>query len=91
MRTTGLKAIAMAQGTNPSAALDKAKSIRNTPGSRQEIPIPLKKILSNKAQDLKLQPEDILFIPSSAAKSAGRRGLEAILQAATGVAIYGRH
>jgi polysaccharide export outer membrane protein len=88
---TVLKAIAMAQGTNATASLDKAKLIRNTPGGRQEIPISLRKILSNKAADLELQPEDILFIPSSAAKSATRRGLEAILQMATGVAIYRRN
>jgi len=50
----------------------------------------LKSILTSKAPDVPLQPEDILFIPSNAVKSAGRRGLEAILQAATGVAIY-RH
>jgi polysaccharide biosynthesis/export protein len=87
---TVLQAIAMAQGTNPTAALDKAKLIRNTADSRTEIPVPLKKILSNKSEDLKLQPEDILFVPSSAAKSASRRSIEAILQAATGVAIYGR-
>jgi polysaccharide biosynthesis/export protein len=87
---TVLKAIAMAQGTNPTASLDSAKLIRNTPHGKQEIAIPLKRILANKAPDPELRPEDILFVPSSAAKSATRRGLEAILQAATGVAIYRR-
>jgi len=87
---TVLQAIAMAQGANSTAALNKAKLIRTTPQGKQEIPIPLQKILSSKAVDIPLQAEDILFIPSSAAKSAARRSMEAILQTATGVAIYRR-
>jgi polysaccharide biosynthesis/export protein len=94
MESTGLtvlKAIAMAQGTNSTASLNNVKLIRNTPEGKREIPISLSKILSNRAADLELQPEDILFVPSSAAKSATRRGLEAILQTATGVAVYRRY
>jgi polysaccharide biosynthesis/export protein len=87
---TVLQAVAMAQGANSTASLDNAKLIRSTATGKEEIPIPLKKILSSKATDVELQPGDILFIPSSAAKSAGRRGLEAILQTATGVAVYRR-
>lgn len=88
---TVLKAIAMAQGTNSTASLKNAKLIRNGPSGHQEIPVSLTKILSNQAEDIKLQPEDVLFVPNSAAKSAARRSLEAILQTATGVAIYGRY
>jgi len=86
---TVLQAIAMAQGTNPTAKLDAAELIRNPGGSKpQEIPIPLKKILSAKAPDVNLQPNDIVFVPNSAAKSAGLRTLDAIVQTATGIAIY---
>ena len=85
---TVLKAIAIAGGTNATAAVNSAKLIRKTPSGHEESSIPLKKILAAKATDLKLQPEDIVFVPSSAARSASRRGLEAVLQAATGVAIY---
>jgi polysaccharide biosynthesis/export protein len=85
---TVLKAIAMAQGVNPTASENKSRIIRNTPQGQQEIPVELKKILSAKAPDQPLQPDDVLFIPSSAAKSAFRRGAEAMVQAATGVAIY---
>lgn len=85
---TVLQALAMAQGPNSTAALGSAKLIRTADSKRQEIPIPLKPILASKAPDLKLQPDDILFVPNSAGKSAARRGLEAILQTATGVAIY---
>ena len=87
-RMTALQAIAMAEGTNPTASLNQSKLIRKTPEGRKEIPLPLKKILSAKAPDWNLEPDDILFVPSSTAKSATRRGLEAVVQAATGVAIY---
>jgi len=70
---TVMKAIAMAQGTNPTADLNNAKLIRNTPQGKQEIPISLKKIMFDKAPDIELQPEDVLFIPNSLAKSATRR------------------
>jgi polysaccharide export outer membrane protein len=88
---TILKAIAIAQGTNPTAALKNAMLIRKTQEGRQEVHVSIQKILSNKAPDLELQPDDILFIPNSVAKSATRRSLEAILQTATGVAIYRRY
>jgi polysaccharide export outer membrane protein len=80
----------MAQGTNPTAALDSAKLIRTTTKGREEIPVSLKGILASKAPDLELQAEDILFVPNSVAKGAARRSLDAILQVATGVVIYRR-
>jgi polysaccharide biosynthesis/export protein len=85
---TVLQALAMAQGANPTAKLDGARLIRNSGGQRTEVPIALKKILASKAPDVNLQADDILFVPNSAAKSAFRRGMEAVVQAAVGVAIY---
>jgi polysaccharide export outer membrane protein len=85
---TVLKAVAIAGGVNPTAAVNGAKLIRRTPNGLEETSIPLKKIFAAKVLDMKLEPEDIVFVPNSAARSAGRRGLEAVLQAATGVAIY---
>ena len=87
-RMTVLQAISMAEGTNPTAALNKAVLIRNTPAGRQQIPLGLKNILAAKAPDIPVQAEDIVFIPNSAAKSAGKRGLESALQAAIGIAVY---
>jgi polysaccharide export outer membrane protein len=87
---TVLQAIAMAEGTLPTAALNKAKLIRRTPGApSHEMPLPLKDMLSSKSPDLRVQAEDIIFVPSSAAKSATKRTMEAIIQTATGLAIYG--
>ena len=86
---TVLQAIAMAEGTNPTAKLNGAKLIRKSPQGPQEMPLPLKDMLSSKSPDIHLQAEDIIFVPTSRAKSAGKRTLEAIIQAATGVAVYG--
>jgi polysaccharide export outer membrane protein len=83
-----LQSLAMAEGANPNAALDSAKLIRTVDGRKQEYPIQLKKILTQKAPDMKLQADDILFIPTSLGKSTARRTMEAILQTATGIAIY---
>jgi len=85
---TVLQALAMAHGANPTAKLKAAKLIRTTPQGAKEIPIPLDKILSTKSPDLQLAANDVVFVPNSVAKSATRRGLEAMVQAATGVVIY---
>ncbi|MBI2682955.1 MAG: polysaccharide biosynthesis/export family protein [Acidobacteriales bacterium] len=85
-----LQAVALAQGFNHTASLDGAKLIRKTPEGMKEFPVPMKKIMESKVADLEMQNDDILFIPTSAAKGAFRRGMEAAIQAATGVAIYRR-
>jgi polysaccharide biosynthesis/export protein len=85
-----LQAVALAQGFNRTAKLDGAKLIRKTPEGNKEIAVPLQKIMENKVADIDLQNDDILFVPTSAAKGFMRRSMEAAIQAATGVAIYRR-
>ncbi len=86
---TVLQAIAMAEGPNPTASLNKAKLIRRTPTGPQEFPLALQEMLSSKKPDMHLQAEDIIFVPNSVAKTATRRTLDAIIQTATGLAVYG--
>lgn len=78
----------MAGGTNPGAALSKAKLVRKTAQGPKELPLPLKKMFSAKVPDMQVQPNDIIFVPSSAARGAAKRGLEAALQTAAAIAIY---
>jgi polysaccharide export outer membrane protein len=85
---TVLQALALAEGAKFEASLDKSMLIRKTESGREEIPVPLRKVLSFQTADLKLMPDDILFVPSSKTKSAARRALEAAVQTATGVVIY---
>lgn len=84
---TVLQALALAGGNNSHAALDNAKLIRRTATGPQEIPVPLKKILSAQAPDVNMQPEDILFVPASKGKKAIARTMEAIIQIATGASL----
>ncbi len=86
---TVLQAIALAQGLKPTAQKAKAKIIRRgQDGKSVELSINLNDILANKAPNPELQADDIVFVPNSAAKSAARRSVDAIIQTAVGVAIY---
>jgi polysaccharide export outer membrane protein len=87
---TVLQALSMAEGLLRTASPKNARILRMTEGSAQraEIPVDIKKILSNKAGDQGLRPNDILFIPDSTAKSAGMRSLDMAIQMATGIAIW---
>jgi polysaccharide export outer membrane protein len=86
-RLTVLQAVALAQGTNRTASLDRAKLIRKTEAGRQEVPVSLKKMLTSKTPDLMLADGDILFVPSSAAKNA-LRTVESVLPSVASAAIY---
>jgi polysaccharide export outer membrane protein len=90
---TALQIISLAQGLQKSAASDKAKILRIVPGStnRTEIAVNLKQLMAGKGSDVTVYANDILFVPNSAGKSAGYRAIDAIVAAATGVAVYGRY
>ena len=84
---TVLQAIALAGGTTRTANLSGARIIRKGPNGMTETPVQLKKILRAKAADMTMQADDILFIPTSAAKAFTSRTLDAALQAATAASI----
>ena len=89
---TVLQAISMAEGVHPDAAPNKARILRTTSpaGPPVEMAINVQRILANQAPDQPLQPNDILFIPNSTAKSVSMRILEAGIQMGTGVVIWHR-
>ena len=62
---TVLQAIAIAEGTNPTAAFSKAKLIRRTPNGPKEQPLNLKDMLASRAPDVRLQAEDVVFVPTA--------------------------
>jgi len=84
---TVLKAIAMAHGTAHGAKLDGTKVIRKNDKGFIEIPVPLSKIMSAKANDIELRADDIVYVPSSAAKNAVRKTLDTAISLATGVTL----
>jgi polysaccharide export outer membrane protein len=89
---TVLQAVSMAEGLDRTAAPKKARILRRTTdANRTEIHVNLERILAGDAPDMPMLPEDVLFVPSNAAKSAGMKTLDAIIQTATGLAVYGRY
>jgi polysaccharide biosynthesis/export protein len=89
---TILQALSLAEGLQPASAPQSARILRGgtAPEAAKEIAIDVKAILARKAQDQKLEPNDILYIPSSAARSLGLRALDAGIQIGTGVVIWRR-
>ncbi len=88
-RLTVLEIMALAGGTTRTSAKDKARLIRKSPNGREEMPIPLKAMLMGKVKDMPVEDGDILFIPSSAGKTALYRGTEAAVSIGTGFAMAG--
>lgn len=85
-----LKAIALAEGLSNVSAKSRTRIIRTDEitGKRAEIPVDVGKILDGKQPDMNLQTADIIFVPSSAGKSAMYRGADAAVSAATGLLIF---
>lgn len=86
---SALQVLALAEGADKTAATKDARIMRIVPGSndRAEIPVDLQTILSGKLPDVPLTADDILFVPTSKAKAAGYRTLDALAQMAT-MAVY---
>ncbi len=89
---TVLQALSLAGGLDRAASPQNSRILRPSSGAanRAEIAVDLKKILAGKANDVSLQPDDILFIPASTPKRAAIRAAEAAVQIGTGVAIWRR-
>jgi polysaccharide export outer membrane protein len=87
---TVLQALALAEGLGKTASAKRARILHASDGSspRTEREINLNQIMAGKASDSPLEPEDILFVPNSAAKSASFRALDALISTGSGVAIY---
>lgn len=85
-----LEALALAGGFQPHAAPSKARVLRvqDGGGSRRQIPVDLKRALRGESEDIRLQPQDILFVPNDAWKDFGIRLATTAAAAATGAGIY---
>jgi len=86
-----LKALALAGGSNRTAALNRTRILRQTPNGIKEIPIPMKKILYAKAPDVPLVKGDVLFIPGSSAKAAAYRTADAAMVISSALAVVAVH
>jgi polysaccharide export outer membrane protein len=82
-----LKAIALVEGTLPTAKMGSAIIVRKSTNEtgREEIPLDLSKIIKGKDKDPILMSDDILYVPNSGFK----QGMKRMGDAATLAAGYG--
>jgi polysaccharide export outer membrane protein len=86
---TTLKMLALAGGLNRTAKSDHAVIVRrDRQGQQHEQTVDLKKVVQRKAEDVRLEASDILYIPDSNAKKALYRAGEIAIGVGTGVALY---
>jgi protein involved in polysaccharide export with SLBB domain len=84
-----LKILALAGGYTNVAKTDRAVIIRkDAQGQQHEVALNLKKIQNRQAEDMKLEPSDILYVPQSGAKQAVLRSVEFGIALGSGVALY---
>jgi polysaccharide export outer membrane protein len=82
------QALALALGTAPEAAIDGIRVIRKLPdGSLSEIPARYNKFRKGEVSPLELQPEDVVYVPSSKVKSAFIQ-TKAVLNSAASATVY---
>jgi len=86
---TTLKVLALAGGLNSTAKKDHAVIVRkDAQGQQHEVAVDLKKVMARHAEDVQLQPSDILYVPDSAARKAMLRTVELGIALGTGIALY---
>ena len=86
---TTLKVLALAGGLNSTAKKDRAVIVRkDAQGQQHEVVVDLKKVMARQAEDVQLQPSDILYVPDSAARKAMLRTVELGIALGTGIALY---
>jgi polysaccharide biosynthesis/export protein len=87
---TVLQALSMAGGVDKMAKPQDARILRLTSGSvaRMEIPVNVTKILEGKNPDVRMQGDDILFVPNNVSKRAAVRAIEAMIQTGSGILIW---
>jgi polysaccharide export outer membrane protein len=85
-----LQALSLAEGLDKLANAGSARILRPGPAGapRVEIRVNVKRILDGSAGDIPLDPNDILFVPDSKARSASLRVLDAAVQMTTGLVIW---
>ena len=77
--TTVMQMLALAEGLSPFANKEAFIYRREAAGSKNEIAVPLDKIMKRQARDVPLTANDILYIPDNRGKRFGMAALEKIL------------
>jgi polysaccharide biosynthesis/export protein len=86
---TTLKLLALAGGLDRAAKSAQAVIVRkDASGQQHQVEVDLKKVMKFEAEDVRLQPSDVLYVPRSAAKQALIKTAELSAAIGTAVVIY---
>jgi protein involved in polysaccharide export with SLBB domain len=86
---TTLKLLALAGGLDRTAKSGRAVIVRkDASGQQHEVEVDLKKVMKFEAEDVRLEPSDILYVPKSAAKAALIKTAEASAAIGSAIVIY---
>jgi len=77
--TTVMQMLALAEGLMPYTNKQGYIYRRDGSGAKNEIPVPLDKIMKRQAEDVALTADDILYIPDNKGKRLGVAALEKII------------
>jgi polysaccharide export outer membrane protein len=86
--TTVLQLVAEANGVGYEGSLDSSVIVRKTPQGLQEVPVRLGQILKHRTNDIALQADDILYVPTSKAKAAVKGGAAGLAVALASAYLY---
>jgi len=86
-----VQAIAMSEGFTSVAAPHHGVIVRQSTSdaARQEIPVDIAELMTGKRTDVRLAPNDILYVPNSMGKRTLKAAGDVAMAAVNGVAIYG--
>lgn len=82
-KVTISQALAMAGGTLPDTQSERVRIVRQSPGGKTEIVVNLKAISQRRAEDVALQANDIIEVPTASGKRFLRTLLGSAIPAAT--------
>jgi polysaccharide export outer membrane protein len=86
---TTLKLLALAGGLDRAAKSGRAVIVRkDASGQQREVGVDLRKVMRFEAEDVRLQPSDILYVPKSATKQAMLKTAELSAAIGTAIVIY---
>jgi polysaccharide export outer membrane protein len=87
---TVMKAVALAHGLTVYSRSDDAVIMRSNPvtGQKDIIPVHIKQIENQKADDMAMKSNDILYIPDSVGRKILARSAEAAISIGSSVAIF---
>jgi polysaccharide export outer membrane protein len=86
---TTLKLLALAGGLDRAAKSGRAVIVRkDSSGQQHEVEVDLKKVMKFEAEDVRLEPSDILYVPKSPTKQALLKTAELGAAIGTAIVIY---